>query len=252
MTESVKAAIVTGGSRGIGRAICQALAADGVSVVVGYHRRRSDALETVRTIRSAGGSAVAVRGDVGREPDARRLVDAASANFGRLDILVNNAALTDAHRPWTEVSPSDWAASLDTNAKGAFLCFRAAFPLLRASGAGRVINIGSVTFDLGKENRVQYVASKGALVGFTRSLAREVGTDGITVNVISPGAIRTEREIELFPDQESSDRALFELQAIKRRGEPQDIAAAVVFLASDGASFITGQTLLVDGGWIMR
>jgi 3-oxoacyl-[acyl-carrier protein] reductase len=252
MMEFSRAAVVTGGSRGIGRAICRALASEGVAVIVGYHRRRGDALETVRAIRASGGSAVAVQADVARESGAVRLIDAARTNFGRLDVLVNNAALTDAHRPWTEVSVSDWEASLDTNAKGAFLCFRAAYPLLRVSGAGRVINIGSVTFDLGKERRVQYVASKGALIGFTRSLAREVGVDGITVNAVSPGAIRTEREIELFPDKEASERELFAVQAIKRLGEPRDVAAAVTFLASDAASFITGQTLLVDGGWVMR
>jgi 3-oxoacyl-[acyl-carrier protein] reductase len=150
------------------------------------------------------------------------------------------------------VSVADWDDSLDTNARGAFLCFRAAYDLLKASGSGRIVNIGSVTFDLGKENRVQYVASKGALLGFTRSLAREVGVDGITVNMVSPGAIRTEREIEMFPDTEASERQLFPLQAIKRLGEPRDIATAVAFFASEEASFVTGQALIVDGGWIMK
>jgi 3-oxoacyl-[acyl-carrier protein] reductase len=221
-------------------------------VIVGYHRRRSDALETVRAIRATGGTAHAIQADVSRESSATRLIDAARTRFGRLDILVNNAALTDDHRPWTQVSVADWEDSLDTNAKGAFLCFRAAYEMLKASGSGRVINIGSVTFDLGKENRVQYVASKGALLGFTRSLAREVGIDQITVNMVSPGAIRTEREIEMFPDQQASERQLFPLQAIKRLGEPQDIAMAVAFFASEQASFVTGQALIVDGGWIMK
>jgi 3-oxoacyl-[acyl-carrier protein] reductase len=252
MAQATRVALVTGGARGIGRAICRALADDGSPVVVGYHRRREDALETVRLIVAAGGEAMAAQADVSDEAGASYLVETARSEFGRLDVLVNNAALTDRHRPWTEVSPADWDDSMATNAKGAFLCFRAAHPLLRASGSGRVINIGSVTYDLGKENRVQYVASKGALVGFTRSLAREVGVDGITVNTVSPGAIRTERELELFPDEAAAERELFALQAIKRRGEPADIAAAVAFFASERASFITGQTLLVDGGWVMR
>jgi 3-oxoacyl-[acyl-carrier protein] reductase len=247
-----RAAVVTGASRGIGRAICIALASRGVGVIVGYYRRRSDALETVRTIRATGGEAHAVQVDVSREASARRLIEAARTRFGRLDILVNNAALTDEHRPWTQVSVKDWEDSLDTNAKGAYLTFRAAYEMLRASGSGRIINIGSVTYDLGKENRVQYVASKGALVGFTRSLAREVGVDGITVNVVSPGAIRTEREVEMFPDAAASERQLFPLQAIKRLGEPRDIANAVAFFAAEESSFVTGQTLIVDGGWIMK
>jgi len=244
--------VVTGASRGIGRAICQALAADGVAVAVGYHQRRGDALETVAAIRGVGGEAFAVQVDVSREASANHLVEMAVRRLGRLDILVNNAALTDRHRPWTEVSVADWDASMATNAKGAYLCFRAAYPALRQSGSGRVINIGSVTFDLGKENRIQYVATKGALVGFTRSLCREVGVDGITVNCVSPGAIRTEREVELFPDERAAERQLFALQAIKRLGRPEDIGAAVAFLASEKASFITGQTLLVDGGWVMH
>jgi 3-oxoacyl-[acyl-carrier protein] reductase len=247
-----RVALVTGGSRGIGRAICQALAADGMAIVVAYHHRRHDALETAASIRSGGGTAAVARVEVTRGSSVSRLVEVASLRFGRLDVLVNNAALTDRHRPWQEVATEDWDATMATNARGAYLLFRAAYPLLRASGSGRVINIGSVTFDLGKRNRVQYVASKGALVGFTRSLAREVGADGITVNCVSPGAIETEREIELFPDRAVAERELLSVQAIKRLGRPSDVGAAVAFLASERASFITGQTLLVDGGWVMR
>ncbi len=133
-----------------------------------------------------------------------------------------------------------------------FLCFRAAYPHLRDGGHGRVINISSVTFWVGHKQLAHYVASKGGIIGFTRAIAREVGPEGITVNAVTPGAILTEAELTMFPDQEAVAAQMASLQSLSRRGLPEDIAHGVVFLASDEASFITGQTLNVDGGWVMH
>jgi len=140
---------------------------------------------------------------------------------------------------------------MDVNLKGCFLCFRAAHPHLRAGGRGRVINISSVTFHTGQAHLVAYVSSKGGMIGFTRTLAREIGPDGITVNAITPGAILTEAELRMFPDQAAVAAQMAGLQSLSRRGLPEDIANGVVFLAGDEASFITGQTLNIDGGWAM-
>jgi 3-oxoacyl-[acyl-carrier protein] reductase len=243
---------VTGAARGIGRAIVERLVADGVAVGFSYLRHADEAAEVERQLREAGGAAMAIRADVASADDCARLVRETVERFGRLDILVNNAAETDTHRPWTDISEADWDRVMEVNAKGAFLCFRAAHPYLLASPAGRVINISSVTFSLGQARMLHYVSSKGALVGFTRSLAREIGREGITVNAVAPGAIRTEMEVELFPGQEeAAARQMAELQAIPRRGAAVDIAGAVAFFASDDAAFVTGQTLIVDGGWAM-
>jgi len=247
-----RVAIVTGAARGIGRAIVERLVGDGASVVFSYRSHAEEAAALADRLGAAGGSAVAVQADISVAADCDRLVATAIERFGRLDILVNNAAETDTHRDWTAISEADWDQVMAVNAKGLFLCFRAAHPHLVQSPAGRVVNIGSVTFRLGQARLLHYVSSKGAVVGFTRSLAREVGPSGITVNAVEPGAIRTEMEEELFPGQaEESARVMATRQSIPRRGEPEDVAGAVAFFASDDAAFITGQTLLVDGGWAM-
>lgn len=244
-----RVALVTGASRGIGRAIAVGLAREGAKVVV-HHATRGDlARQVVADIMSAGGEAIAVGGDVALAADVSRLVDSAVTAFGGLDILVNNAAVTDVHKPWHQIDEAEWDRVQDVNVKGCFLCFRAAHPHLRASGHGRVINISSVTFWVGHNALAHYVASKGGVIGLTRALAREVGTDGITVNAITPGAIRTEAELEAFPDQEAIGAEMARLQSIPRRGLPEDIVGGVVYLASDAASFVTGQTINIDGGW---
>jgi 3-oxoacyl-[acyl-carrier protein] reductase len=247
-----RVAIVTGGARGIGAACVERLAAEGASVVFSYRGHEAVAQGLATRLTDAGTPAVAIRSDVARAADVDALVATAVERFGRLDVLVNNAAETDTHRDWTGISEADWDHVMAVNAKGPFLVVRAAFPHLAASPAGRIVNIGSVTFHLGQARLLHYVASKGALVGFTRSLARELGPSGITVNCVEPGAIRTEQELELFGDRdEETARVMALRQSIARRGVAADVAGAVAFFASDDAGFITGQSLLVDGGWAM-
>jgi 3-oxoacyl-[acyl-carrier protein] reductase len=173
-------------------------------------------------------------------------------DLGGPTILVNNAAASvTGATPWTEIAPDQWDGVLRANITGAFLCARAVHPYMRARGRGRIITMGSVRSPLGRPGNVHYTASKSALEGMGRVLAREVGADGITVNTIIVGAIRTAAEAE-YGDPVEVDRMLLNLQAIKRRGVPEDIAGVVAFLASRDADFITGQTITVDGGWVMH
>ncbi len=252
MTLHGRVALVTGGSRGIGKAISHGLARDGAKVAVAFHRHEEDAAGVATQIREAGGEAIAVSGDVSRAADVEAIVRRTVAELGPVTILVNNAGMTDTHKPWHEITEAEWDRVLAVNLKSCFLLFRAVYPYMKEAASGRVINISSVTFWLGRPNLLHYVSSKGGMIGFTRTLAREVGVEGITVNAITPGAIQTESELELFPDQDRIAGFLSEVQAVKRRGLPEDIAEAVVYLASEGSSFVSGQTINVDGGWAMH
>jgi 3-oxoacyl-[acyl-carrier protein] reductase len=252
MRLSGKVALVTGGSRGIGRAICLGLAREGAAVAVNYANNRAAAEEVVGEIAAGGGRVVAVRGDVSVAGEVDALVGEAARALGPITVLVNNAGLTGVHKPWQEIDEAEWDRVMAVNLKSCFLTLRAVYPFMRQAGWGRIVNVSSVTFWLGRPNLLHYVASKAGMIGFTRTLAREVGPDGITVNAVTPGAIRTESELELFPDQDGLATWLNEVQAVKRRGLPADVVGAVVFLASDDSSFVTGQTLNVDGGWAMH
>ncbi len=249
---SGRVALVTGAARGIGRAICERLAADGAAVAINHLARADEAEEVAASIRGRGGSAVVVRADVSDATQVDKMVQAIESSLGPVTLLVNNAALTRFRGPYTTIDEVAWDQLMATNVKSCFLTFRAVHAGMRAAGWGRVINIGSVLFLIGQTNNLHYVTSKGAIVGFTRSLAREVGVDGITVNCVSPGAIQTEREIETSTDQAAAAAALSRVQSVPRRGVPADIAGAVAFLAGDDASFITGQMINVDGGWAMH
>jgi 3-oxoacyl-[acyl-carrier protein] reductase len=242
-----KTAIVTGAGTGIGRATAQLLAERGARVVAAG--LQPDLLrETVETIAAAGGDAIAVDADVS-DPDAIEAVAARAQDaFGGTDVLVNNAAIYPIG-PWHEMDATQWDAVFATNIRGYFLMARAVRPQMIARGGGAVVNVSSVTFFTGNALLLAYVASKGAVVGFTRALAREAGPDGIRANAVAPGAFPT-AATEIHADQEALWRDVLDNQSIKRRGEVLDVARAIVFFASDDASFVTGQTLLVDGGWM--
>ncbi len=197
--------------------------------MVNYVDNERAAVSVVDQIEASEGQAIAIKGDVSKSADVTQLVETTVERFGTVDILVNNAALTETHKPWLSITEPEWDQVLAVNLKSCFLCARAVYPFMREAGRGRIINISSVTFLLGRPNLLHYVSSKGGVIGFTRTLAREVGIDGITVNTITPGAIQTESELEMFPDQDATARFLNDVQALKRRGVPDDLVGVAVF-----------------------
>ena len=242
-----KVAIVTGGSRGIGRATALELARQGATVVINYNKNAEEAQKLVAQIEEAGGKGRAIQADVSVGADAQRLIEETVKTFGRLDILVNNAGITRDNL-LMRMNEADWDAVLDTNLKGAYLCTKAALrPMLKAKG-GRIINVSSVSGLAGSGGQANYSAAKAGLIGFTKAIAREVASRSITVNAVAPGFIETDMTNELAA--EFKQKALAQIP-LERFGKPEDIAAAIAFLASDAASYITGQTLGVDGGMVM-
>ena len=242
-----KVAIVTGGARNIGAVYARALAAEGARVVVADVL---DGADTARAIRDAGGQAVAVEVDVSREDDTLRMTEAAIDAFGRVDVLVNNAAiyLSINRRPFYEISAEEWDRVTAVNIKGVFLCAKAVFPHMRDQGGGKIINISSNTVMAGTPDFLHYIASKSALVGMTRSMARELGTHGINVNAIAPGLV--EHEGQTVPGEISASRV--RARSIQRRQTPEDLTGALLYLASPDSDFVTGQTLVVDGGDLLH
>ena len=241
-----KVAIVTGGARNIGAVYARTLAGEGARVVV------ADVLDgsaAARAIRDAGGEAVSVEVDVSREDDTLRMAKAAMDAFGRIDLLVNNAAIyvSIQRRPFHEISAEEWDRVTAVNIKGVFLCAKAVFPHMRDQGGGRIINISSNTVMAGTPNFLHYVASKSALIGMTRSMARELGPHGISVNAIAPGLV--EHEGQTVPPELSASRV--SARSIQRRQTPDDLTGAVLYLAASDSDFVTGQTLVVDGGDIL-
>ncbi|MDQ7857307.1 MAG: 3-oxoacyl-[acyl-carrier-protein] reductase [Armatimonadota bacterium] len=243
-----RVAVVTGASGGIGRRIATALAQEGAAVVAHYWRSADAARALVAEIEAAGGRAHAVGGDLANPEEASAVVAAAAATFGQLDILVNNAGLA---RDGLVLRMSDdaWRAVLDANLSGAFFCIRAALRDFLRQRRGRIINITSTAGQVGNAGQANYVAAKAGLIGLTRAVAREVGSRGITVNAVAPGFIDAGMTGGL--PEEIVARYMAQIP-LGRAGSPEDVAAAVVFLASEEAAYITGQVLNVDGGMVMH
>jgi NAD(P)-dependent dehydrogenase (short-subunit alcohol dehydrogenase family) len=244
-----RTAFVTGAGGGLGEGICTSLAAAGATVACAdIVTGRAEAI--ARRLAEAGGRALALHVDVADRESVQGAVDKTVDELGGVDILVNNAAIYP-RRAWTEITEEEWDRVLEVNLKGYFHCARACHPSMKIRGGGHVINVSSITFMVGFQMLLDYVSSKGAIVGFTRALAHEVGPEGITVNAIAPGAFPTDAE-KIHPDPEGYSQWALDQQCIKRRGTPDDIGNLVVFLASDASSFITGQTVVIDGGWAMH
>ncbi|MBI2350806.1 MAG: 3-oxoacyl-ACP reductase FabG [Deltaproteobacteria bacterium] len=243
---SGKVALVTGASRGIGKAIAVAMARSGASVGVNYRTSEMEAAETVKEIESLGVRAAAFKADVGDQNQVEIMLAGIESTFGRLDILVNNAGVTrDALL--LQMGEGDWEEVLRINLWGVYHCSKAAAKGMVLRRWGRIINLSSIAATMGRKGQTNYSASKGAIDAFTRSLAAELGAKGVTVNSIAPGLIVTDMTRGILPFAESWVR---ERIAVRRPGTAADVAPLTVFLASEGADYITGQVIAVDGGLI--
>ena len=239
-----KSALVTGGSRGIGRAVCLELARRGANVAVNYAGNAQAAEETVEACRALGAEAFAIQANVADGEQAAGLVTAAIEHFGKLDILVCNAGITKDNL-MVRMSEADFDAVLDTNLKGAFHCMKAAYRPMMKQRSGRIIALSSIVGLRGNAGQTNYAASKAGLIGMGKSLAKELAPRGITVNLVAPGFITTDMTAVL-PD--AAKEALLGSIPMGKLGAPEDVANAVCFFAEDAAAYITGQVLCVDGG----
>ena len=238
-----KVAIVTGAGRSIGRAIALALADAGASIVVNARNNRTEAEAVAGEIKSRGGMAIVHIGDVADTTAVQSMADAAASQFGRIDILVNNAALRR-EKPFVEMDYREWREILDVTLDGAFHCIKACLPGLRRCGAGTIVNIGGLSAHTGAKNRAHVVTAKAAIIGFTRALAHDLAEDGITVNCVVPGLIGTPRP----KDGPEPAHHLTHQTITGARGRPEDVAATVRFLCSPGARYINGQAIHANGG----
>ncbi len=241
-----KAAVVTGGGRGIGRAICLAFAKEGADVIVNYATKDQPAQEVVEKILQMGRKAVAVKGNVAVRADVERIIQAAIDHFGKIDILVNNAGAT---RPAMlhKMTEDQWNEVIDIHLKGPFLCIQVASKYMMEQRSGKIINVTSAAGISGTKGQINYSSAKGGIIALTKSAARELAGYGITVNVVSPGYVSTEMTEKIRTDPKLKEIYTGRI-LLGRFAEPEEVAPVFVFLASDEANYITGQLICVDGG----
>jgi 3-oxoacyl-[acyl-carrier protein] reductase len=240
-----KVALVTGASRGLGKAIALELAAEGARVTVNYMKSASQAEEVVKEIISRGGTAAAVQADITSLPEVEKMIDGLYEQCGRIDILVNNAGVTK-DELLLSMTPEDWELVIKTNLGGLFNCTKAVAKYMMVQKSGRIINISSVAGERGGRGQSNYAASKGGINAFTRSVAMELAPKKITVNAVAPGVVETEMSSTVI--RRAKD-IILDSVALKRLGQPEEIAKVVAFLASDDSSYITGEVIRVDGGF---
>ncbi|MEK4385093.1 3-oxoacyl-[acyl-carrier-protein] reductase [Solibacillus sp. FSL W7-1464] len=242
-----KCAVVTGASRGIGRAIALQLASEGAKVVVNYSGSEQKAQEVVEEIKANGGEAIAVQANVADSDSVQNLMKSALDTYGSIDILVNNAGITRDNL-LMRMKDDEWDDVINTNLKGVFLCTKAVTRQMMKQRAGRIINISSIVGVAGNAGQANYVAAKAGVIGLTKTTAQELASRNILVNAIAPGFITTEMTEGLPEDLKEG---MLKQIPLAKLGQPEDIAKAVVFFASDSANYITGQTLQIDGGMVM-
>ena len=244
-----KVALVTGSSRGVGKAVALGFAASGADVVINYTSNQNAADNVVSEIQSMGRSAVAVKADVAVKTDVERLVNTAAETYGKLDVLVNNAGFT---RPamMIKMSEDQWDQVVDIHLKGAFMCSQAAGRLMKEQNSGKIINVTSVAGIVGTVGQINYSAAKGGIISMTKSIAREMARYNVCANVISLGIVATDMTEKIRTDEKLKEIYMNRI-LLKRFAEPEDISPAFVFFASDESSYITGQLVCVDGGYGM-
>ena len=242
-----KVAIVTGSSRGIGKAAALALASEGAKVVINYARSSGAADEVVAEIIDGGGDAIALQADVSQADQVDAMVKATMDKFGRIDVLVNNAGITR-DTLLLRMKPEDWQAVIDLNLTGVFLCTRAVSKIMLKQRSGRIINISSVAGLMGNPGQANYSAAKAGVIGFTKTIAKELAPRGVTANVVAPGFIATDMTEDLKNTED-----ILKFIPLGRYGQPEEVAGLIRFLASDpAAAYITGQVMNVDGGMVMQ
>jgi NAD(P)-dependent dehydrogenase (short-subunit alcohol dehydrogenase family) len=250
MRLSGKAAVVTGAAKGLGRAFCLGLAREGARILAVTRKDLENLEQTVQMVRALGGEAEGFQADVALEADTLAMAREALQQFGQIDILINNAAIYDGikRQPFFEIELEEWDLVMNVNVKGAFLAARAVFPSMKDRGYGKIVNLASEVFFTGSHGFAHYVTSKGGIIGLTRALAVELGPHNICINCIAPGFTDTEASRGL------ADVAKYDVSKtpLKRLEKPEDLVGAAVFLASPESDFITGQTLLIDGGRAMH
>jgi NAD(P)-dependent dehydrogenase (short-subunit alcohol dehydrogenase family) len=246
-----KVVIVTGGGRGLGKVYAERLAEEGARVAVADIIDPSD---TKLSIEEKGGQVIAVVADVTKEDSVNELARETIDRFGKIDVLINNAAIFAdlSKKSFIDISLAEWDRIMSVNLRGTFLCTKAVYPQMKKQGKGKIINVSSSTFFSGVPGFLHYVTSKGGVVGFTRALAREVGNDGISVNAIAPGLTINEAVLKSGMYPQEALKFVAGTRCFKRNEQPEDLVGTIVFLASDESDFMTGQTIVVDGGAVVH